>query len=85
MKKKIEVITVGNHAEDNKVSSEEKLLDVLNNSGLNGLEKLKRIGPSKAKKILKGREDGLYTSVNDLERIGMSQKAIQSFVNDNVH
>lgn len=79
------MITAVNHIEDNKVTSEEKLLEILNFSGLNGLEKLKRIGPSKAKKILKGREDGLYTSVNDLERIGMSQKAIQSFVNDNVH
>lgn len=79
------MITAANHVEDNEVTSEEKLLDILNFSGLNGLEKLKRIGPSKAKKILKGREDGLYSSVNDLERIGMSQKAIQSFVNDNVH
>lgn len=79
------MITAANHIEDNKVTSEEKLLEILNFSGLNGLEKLKRIGPSKAKKILKGREDGLYSSVNDLERIGMSQKAIQSFVNDNVH
>lgn len=79
------MITAANHVEDNEVTSEEKLLEILNFSGLNGLEKLKRIGPSKAKKILKGREDGLYSSVNDLERIGMSQKAIQSFVNDNVH
>lgn len=49
--------------EGKEVTSEEQLLQVLNYSGLSGLEKLKKIGPTKATKILRGREEGLYTSV----------------------
>ena len=40
-----------------------KVLQVLNYAGLSGLVKLKRIGESKATKILHERENGLFTSV----------------------
>lgn len=43
--------------------SEKKVLQVLNYAGLSGLVKLKRIGESKATKILHERENGLFTSV----------------------
>ena len=41
----------------------EQLLQILNYAGLSGLEKLKRIGPAKAKKILNERDNGLFSSV----------------------
>jgi len=41
----------------------DRLLQILNFAGLSGLEKLKRIGPSKATKILHERENGLFSSV----------------------
>ena len=43
--------------------SEKKVLQVLNYAGLSGLVKLRRIGESKATKILHERENGLFTSV----------------------
>ena len=55
MKKKVEISQT--------VGTEDQLLQILNFAGLRELEKLKRIGPAKAKKIMKGREDGLYNTV----------------------
>ena len=87
MKKKVEVSQT--------VGTEDQLLQILNFAGLSELEKLKRIGPAKAKKILKGREDGLYTTVSvnicfsnqiyDLERVGISKKPIDTIRSDNIH
>lgn len=44
--------------------SEKNVLQVLNYAGLSGLVKLKRIGESKAAKILQERKNGLFTSVS---------------------
>ncbi|KAM7458797.1 hypothetical protein BLSTO_00445 [Blastocystis sp. subtype 1] len=63
--------------------SEKKVLQVLNYAGLSGLVKLKRIGESKATKILHERENGLFTSIEDLSRIGMNPNAIQRFKSEN--
>ena len=44
---------------------------------------LRRIGEVKAKKIIAERENGYFQSIDDLERIGMRESAIQLFRQDN--
>ena len=59
------------------------MLQILNFSGYSGLMKLRRIGEVKAKKIIAERENGYFQSIDDLERIGMRESAIQLFRQDN--
>ena len=63
--------------------SEERILQILNFSGYSGLMNLRRIGEVKAKKIIAERENGYFQSIDDLERIGMKESAIQLFRQDN--
>ena len=62
------VVQMAKEVHVEQIASEEQLLQILNFAGLNGLEKLKRIGPTKAAKIIKGRDEGMYNSVWVIEK-----------------
>ena len=83
MKHQIDVIASVNGG-GNQEQNEERVLQILNYAGLSGLLKLKMIGDTKAKKILKERESGLFVSIDDLKRIGMSERSIEKFRSENI-
>lgn len=60
--KQIDIIASVN-GEGEQQHNEERVLQVLNYAGLSGLLKLKMIGDTKARRILKERESGLFKSV----------------------
>lgn len=61
--KRIEIIASVN-GDGEQQQNEERVLQILNYAGLSGLLKLKMIGDTKARRILKERESGLFVSVS---------------------
>eukprot|EP00823_Brevimastigomonas_motovehiculus_P007009 TRINITY_DN6028_c0_g1_i1.p1 TRINITY_DN6028_c0_g1~~TRINITY_DN6028_c0_g1_i1.p1 ORF type:complete len:821 (+),score=182.29 TRINITY_DN6028_c0_g1_i1:44-2506(+) len=63
----------------------QETLDVLNSAGLKNLKQLHQIGDKRAKLIISFRESGgRFTKLNDLSKIGMSEKMISSFYQRNL-
>ncbi|KAJ3044280.1 Kinesin-like protein kif22 [Rhizophlyctis rosea] len=54
------------------------IMRTMNTASLEDLQKLKFVGPSRAKKILKAREDGEFGKPMDLTRAGMSESMIKT-------
>ena len=65
VEKQIQIIASVN-GEGEQQPNEERVLQILNYAGLSGLLKLKMIGDTKARRILKERESGLFVSVSRL-------------------
>jgi DNA uptake protein ComE-like DNA-binding protein len=62
---------------------EREIVDVLNEGTREQLMALHGIGPKRADLIIEEREEGGYTQIADLDRIGLSAKVVSKVMKDN--
>ncbi|KAJ3298147.1 Kinesin-like protein kif22 [Borealophlyctis nickersoniae] len=64
--------------------SVERILATMNTGDAKELQKLKFVGPARAKKILKAREDGVFAKPGDLVRAGFSAEMVKTLFQVNM-
>ncbi|KAJ3291064.1 hypothetical protein HK104_006347 [Borealophlyctis nickersoniae] len=64
--------------------SVERLLEMMNTGDAKELQKLKFVGPARAKKIVKARKDGVFAKPGDLVRAGFSAETVKTLFQVNL-